>query len=356
MRIVQVIPSFEIAGAEIMCENLIYGLRQLGQEICVISLYNIKTPITKRIEASGLRIIYLDKKPGLDFSIILKLRKIFLEFNPDVIHTHLYVDKYVFLASYSSVKKKIVHTIHSIASEECGEFDKIINGFLFKKRLSIPVALSKTIKNSIINCYKLKNIDVPIVFNGLQLEKYHKKNDYKVNGNFKIIHIGRFSKPKNHKCLIEGFAKFNKKYSNSELILLGEGKLEDKIMHYIKEYSLQDKVHLLGIKENVSNYLYDSDLFILPSLYEGMPMSLIEAMATGLPIVASNVGGIPDMLDDKKDAFLINPSSNEIAKSIEFLFLNDNLRTRLGINSYKKSYKFSNITMAKKYMEIYEKV
>ena len=79
-----------------MCENLIYELVNLGHQVVAISLYSFKTAITERLENSGINIVYLDKKPGFDFSMFWKIKKIIKDYTPDIIHTHLYVTKYVF--------------------------------------------------------------------------------------------------------------------------------------------------------------------------------------------------------------------------------------------------------------------
>lgn len=101
-----------------------------------------------------------------------------------------------------------------------------------------------------------------------------------------------------------------------KLQLIGEGELKVQMEELANSLMIKDKVEFLGLKSNVYPYLNKADIFCLPSKYEGIPMSLIEAMGTGLPIIASNVGGIPDMLTDKKDALLVIPEEDEIAGSI----------------------------------------
>ena len=134
MKIMQVIPYFCFGGAEIMCENLTYALKNAGQEVFVVSLYNEQTPIARRMEEAGIRIVYLDKKLGLDLSMVPKLIKIIRRERPDVVHTHLDVIKYAVLAAKLAGVKKCVHTVHSLADREAeGRVQKIINGFYFRR-------------------------------------------------------------------------------------------------------------------------------------------------------------------------------------------------------------------------------
>lgn len=118
MKILQVIPYFCFGGAEIMCENLTYALRNLGHAVTVVSLYPEHTPISERMEAAGIRILYLDKKLGLDVSMVSKLVRIMKQVRPDVVHTHLDVIKYAAAAAKLANVKRCIHTVHSVADKE----------------------------------------------------------------------------------------------------------------------------------------------------------------------------------------------------------------------------------------------
>ena len=144
MKIIQVIPFLGMGGAETMCENLVYELKKLGHEVIVVSLYNKETVITQRLKEASVDVRFLDKKNAFDFSMFKKLKKLFKQEKPDVIHTHLYVTKYVFPVA-CKLKIKVVHTIHNEARKEATKFWRTFNKYYYKKSLVIPVALSKSI-------------------------------------------------------------------------------------------------------------------------------------------------------------------------------------------------------------------
>ena len=353
MKVIQVIPAFRLAGAEVMCENLCVALKNAGVDVIAVSLYSENTAITDRLDKKGVRIEYLDKKPGFDASVIIKLVHLFKKEKPDVIHTHIYASKYALpAASIAGVKKKI-HTVHSMAQKEQGSLGKKVNTFLYRHCGVVPVALSSEVKKSIGEVYGLQESIIPVVYNGIDLSKCIRKNDYEANGVFTIVHVGRFMKVKNHKTLIRAFARFAEKKESIRLQLLGEGELLDEMKDYAEKLKVADKVEFLGLQSNVYPYLNKADVFCLPSEYEGVPMTLIEAMGTGLPIVASNVGGIPDMLVNGENALLVEPNYVAVEKAIEKLYNDVEFRIRLGNAAALRSEEFSAKVMASSYIKIY---
>ena len=126
--------------------------------------------------------------------------------------------------------------------------------------------------------------------------------------------------------------------------------------YYKRRYNVheqfKDFVQFLGRQSDVYKFLTQADVFTLPSLYEGVPLSIIEAMGTGLPIVATNVGGIPDMIDNSC-AILTSLDINEIANAFEKYYLDKDLREKHGLLVKERALEFSSTQMAEKYVEIY---
>ena len=355
MKIVQVIPYFCFGGAETMCENLTYALEKLGHSVTVVCLLPERTPISERMERAGIRVRYLDKKLGLDLSMIPKLTKLFREEKPDVVHTHLNVLKYTAPAAKLAGVPRCVHTIHNLADKEAeGRISGIISGFAFRKGLSIPVALSPLVHQSIMDYYGLEEQRIPTVFNGVPLDRCIPRETYALGEKAVLVHVGRFNEQKNHGGLLEAFQLLLEPCPNTELWLLGDGELRDQMESYAQSLDIQDRVRFLGSQENVYPYLHDADVFVLPSRYEGMPMTVIEAMGTGLPIVASHVGGIPDMVKDGESGLLTTLAPEDIARCCAALLSDEKLRERLGRGARAESGRFSAEEMARSYCRVYE--
>ena len=353
MRIVQIMPEFGLAGAEIMCENLTYELVRLGHHVTVVSMYDYHSAITERFEKAGIDVRYLGKKSGFDFSMIRKMKKILKEIKADVVHTHRYCAQYAVPAAILAGVKCRVHTVHSVAKEENGKLARKLNKIFFKKNGLVLVALSEKIQDTIVDEYGMEKHFVPVIFNGINLKKCNVKKDYSYNEKFKIMHVGRFQDVKNHKGLIAAFEIFNQKYPNSELHLIGDGENKKEIEELVVTKNLSDSVVFYGLQSNVHQFLSNMDVFTLPSLYEGIPMTLIEAMGTGLPIVATAVGGITDMLDENS-AQLVPVDVEAIAQAFEKYYLSYDLRKFNGENALKAAERFSAEKMAREYINIYQ--
>lgn len=202
--------------------------------------------------------------------------------------------------------------------------------------------------------YKLPKDRIPMIYNGLNLEKYLPKIEYTAkNNSINILHIGRFEKQKNHIGLIESFKIVHDREPKAVLTLVGTGDLENEIFGLVKELNLEKSVIFAGVQSEVYKFYNQADIFVLPSLWEGMPITLIEAMASGVPIVATKVGGIPDMVEHKQTALLVDIDENKIAQAILDLIENNELREKIGQNAKKKAVEFSSRIMKEEYLKVY---
>lgn len=354
MKIIQIIPMFGLAGAETMCENLTLELARQGHQVQVISLYDYHSDITVRMENSGVFIHYLGKKAGLDVSIIKKIVNIFRDFRPDVVHSHLYALKYSTAAAILTGVKVKIHTMHNIATKEASKQNQIINRIIFRCTNTIPVSLSSEIQKTVMQRYKLSVRRTPIVFNGIDLNKCMPKQSYECKSGIHFIHIGRFSAQKNHKLLIDSFYEARKTLKESTLSLLGTGELMDAVKDQVESLGLSNCIFFVGLQSDVYPYLNKADAFVLSSNYEGMPMSLIEAMGTGLPIVSTDVGGIPSMIKDNETGLLAKTVKHDLANAMIKL-RDESLRQRLGRKAREHAEKnFSVISMTSEYLSLYK--
>lgn len=352
MKILEIMPDFNLAGAEIMVENLCYEL-QKQHEVIVVSMYHCETAITERLKNNGINLIFLDKENGFDWAATQRLKKVILDFKPDVIHTHRYMLMYAVLAGGISKRRKIFHTVHNVAAKEVPSKIQYFQKFLFKKKKVVPVAISPRVRESIEKRYGLTTDDIPMIYNGINVKKFSPKSDYTQHDMFTCLHIGRFSEQKNHVEMILALKKLVDAGEKVQFVFVGEGDLLEVIEKKANKLHLMDYVIFAGTTGDVSPWFEKTDLFMLPSKWEGMPMTLIEAMSAAMPIIAANVGGVPDMLRNGKSAILIEPNADDISNKILELKKNEKLRRRLGREAFKESIRFTAEHMGDEYSEIF---
>ena len=167
--------------------------------------------------------------------------------------------------------------------------------------------------------------------------------------------VGRLEPIKGHSVLIEAFARVVQELSNAKLLMIGDGELRQELEGLARGLNVSPRVIFAGWREDVGELLRLMDVFVLPSHNEGMGKALVEAMHAGLPSIASNVGGIPEVVEDDKQGVLVAPGSSEsLAREMIVLAQNCDKRRRLGAASSEKARRFSEVEMVTKIEELYE--
>jgi len=183
---------------------------------------------------------------------------------------------------------------------------------------------------------------VRVIHNGIRPETHSKEVfnfkdllPHQEKQPFIVLSTGRLSKQKGFEHLIEAAKPIVQQYPHVHFFIAGQGKLEHHLKNLIHQHQLDDNVHLMGFYENVSSLLNGADLFVLPSLYEGMPNSLMEALAHGLPAVSTKVNGVSELMRNGDHGTIIPPGdASAIEKAILLLMQNNNLKT-MGLEGKK---------------------
>ena len=352
MKIMQIIPALGMGGAEKVLEHLVRNQKENGDSISVVTFYDETSPVSAAIKTMGIETICLNKKLGVDFTLIRKLKRIIKERAPDVIHTHLYAIPYVFL---SAGKTPIIHTVHSIAQKEQDGRTRPLCRCIYNSNRCTVVAINAYVKESLEQEYRMKADKVEVVLNGVPLNRCIEKKSYDFGNVIEVINVASLIPLKNHKIMIDAVCLLNEKGTRVRLTCVGGGVCKDELEQYAVEKKVQDQVIFVGILPDVFSRLNRSDIFILPSQYEGVPMSLIEAMGTGLPSIVTNNGGTVDMIRNYATGILISPTAEALSDAILELEEKIELRKELGVAAKNASIKYSDIQMAKNYNTIYGK-
>ncbi|WP_158553524.1 glycosyltransferase [Peribacillus saganii] len=296
LKVLQIIPSFGVGGAEKLVLDYLTYFDKNEVEIKAISMYgNENTIYDSFIKENKLDVVYLDKKPGLDLSMVMKIGRIIKEFKPNIIHTHLYTVKYTLFPFIINKRARKFHTIHNEPEKDARGIDKFFNKIAFRYLNCTPIALSNELAEKVKGYYDIKNAEV--VNNGINLDEFKNieasKEEIRDKFNlphdsFVIGHVGRFSQQKNHEFIIDIYKRFFELEKNSYLILVGDGELIAHIKQKVEKFGLKERVKFLGVRKDIPEIVKCIDVFLFPSLHEGFPITLIEAQATGVRCVISN--------------------------------------------------------------------
>lgn len=318
MRVLEVIGSLNRGGAETLLVNIFENINKDNSEFDFLVYENKEFDYSKKIKELGGNIIYIESPTSIGmFNFINKLRKLIEKNKYDIVHAHtLFNCGPVMLSAFlAGVKKRLSHSHNTKILDEKISIKKRIYFFISKILINIfsskCLACGKSAGNFLF--YKFRRFT--IIKNGINLDKY-KYNEkinkklrikYNISENSIIIgNIGRLNHQKNQNFLIDIFYEFHKNNKNSYLFIVGEGELRRELTNKVNNLKLKNNVIFTGNVSNANEYYSMFNLFLFPSIFEGLPYTLIEAQENGLPILSS----------DKV--------SNEvnITKKIEFLSLN----------------------------------
>lgn len=281
----------------------------------------------------------------------------------DIIHVHMssrgsFYRKSLFILKAYKLNKKIILHIHGSEFEkfykkECNELAKKYVRYIFSLCDKV-IALSDEWRDILGQITDICKID--ILYNSIEINKIQKYKDYKKK---KILFLGRIGKRKGVYDILSIVPNIIKKHPDAEFILAGDGEVE-KIKEICKENKLENNCIILGWTsgEQKIKLLTEATIYLLPSYNEGMPISILEAMANKLPIISTNIGGIPQLIENNKEGFLIEPGNlMQLEESINLLLDSENLRMKLGQNSFTKVDNNFNLDKnIKKLYSIYSRV
>jgi glycosyltransferase involved in cell wall biosynthesis len=239
--------------------------------------------------------------------------------------------------------------------------------YRFVSKQSRMVAVSEDIKKFLIKEIGIKNGRITTIYNGINLNLYRPDNNqrYKVrkelgiNNNQPLIGtIGNLYPVKGHTYLLKAMAIVKKMCPVIKLLITGRGRLLDELKREAIKLDIEKNVNFLGFREDIPSLLQAIDIFVLPSISEGLPLSALEAMACEKPVVATNVGGVPEVIINGKTGFLVSPWNSEaLAEKILLLLRNKNMANHFGRAGRARVEKEFNLEiMIQRYQELYESI
>lgn len=364
------VPALGWGGAQVFCIQMCNELvKYPGYDVTLVSMYhhNPDKHLPLSMLDKRVKFVSLGKRKGPDPKIFLRIKKLLAEIRPDVVHTHLHSGYYCFLA-YKQLKDftyNKIHTFHNLVKMDAPWHGRKAYKYFFKNRIIQPISISDEVHDSALKEYgadchiiQINNGSEPVKPTAAFEEVKEKINKLKKDAHTKVlINVARISKQKNQQLLLSTMAQLEKDGANVIAIILGDYLPDDKKIYDDLMVMKPGNVHFLGKVTNVSDYLLNSDAFVLSSIFEGLPISLLEALAGGIVPVATPVGGLINIV--KPEIGYLSKEVNHdsfLAALKAWLSAGDTHLQQLAANGkalYKKE--FSMESCVKKYDVLYHK-
>jgi len=364
-RVLHVLANLGAGGAERMAVHIVQGLNRRRFEPAVVAFSGrYGTDLEQQLDQTGLKTWFLGKGPGFDARTFYRLHRVFKEFRPDIVHTHVHVMRYAFPSLAYFKPRLMIHTVNNIAECEIEPRARWLQRLAYRSGV-IPVAVAREVATSLKRVYGIGNSLV--VWNCIPTDLYASpqipRDVWRAKQGFSdqdvlFVCVARFAPQKNHELLITAFAKGPASDPRAHLVLAGQGVLRAPLQVRVNQLGLTSRVHFLGLRTDIPDVLGAADIFALSSDYEGNPLSVIEAMAAGLPTVSTAVGGVPELLQNGKEGFIVQPGHPEELSEAMMILLGDaHLRRRMGAAAAARAKeKFDVSAMVRAYEELYDEV
>lgn len=340
-----------------------------GEKFNFYVIHNDNKRLKAELDKLGICNVSISMKNFLDIGAIFKIRNFLKKYDIDLINFHSSRDHFLSgVASFLIFRKRIA----KVLTRHVAYRISFLKGFLIHLFLTDRfIVISDFIKGVMIkdvkiNPKKIETIYSPRIFDNsdnidkeissYQSEKQDIRDELGIKFDKKIVSlIGRLSKEKGHETFVKAAGLIIKKRSDIQFVIIGEGGLRDHIAYLIKKMGLEEYFVISGFKKNIKRFIAASDLIVVPSGLEGMGSIIIEACALKKAVIASNVGGIPELIKNNETGLLFESEDyTELANKIISLADNRELIKNLGLNCYKDVIKrFNAKDIASKTISLY---
>ncbi len=358
MKIAHVVLTLNYGGLERLVVDLAGQLNQGDWESSIICLSQ-PGPMAETAQKMGVEVVSFYKSNGFDIGLILRLANLIRKKMIDVVHTHNLAPLVYGTLAAKLAGAGAINTRHGRAPLKANRGLWALNDFI--------VAVSEDAREELLTANKIDSEKVTVIYNGIDFTRYEPGAAVQLKGQYReglgipkddfvIGSIARLAEEKDHPTLLKAVKILLEERLPVTCVLVGDGDQRKKLEALAEQFKIRDHVTFLGFREDIPQLLNLFDVFVLATHMEGVSMTLLEAMAASKPIVASKVGGNPEVVKDDVTGFLVAPQEEQhLAKAIKYLLKDPILRQKMGQAGRRRvEEKFNIKRMIREYQKIYE--
>jgi len=368
LRVLRIVPSLEMGGVENTLLSLLPRLNKDKYRVSVCCLYRADD-LAKEAEKQKIPLLTLKMRPRLDLDLkylrgISQLIKFLKQEKIDIVHTHLYkANTPGRIAAILARVPIIIANEHSVDFWKTGG-QRAIDKFLSKFTDKI-IVVSEAVKEFCTQEVGLPKDKVTVLYNGVDLQKFlpevdinKKKEELNLPSDSKVVGIiGRLQQIKGHQFFLKAAKIVSGEFPSACFLVIGEGSLRDELEEMADKLNLGDKVIFTGQRDDVPQILPLLDVSVLSSLREGFSITILESMASGIPVVATDVGGNRELVEEGKTGHLVPARDTEsLAGAMIRILKDESLAKRMVERARERVKLFSINRMAKETESIYDEL
>jgi len=351
IKVVHIIPTLDLGGAERILVDLVrHGNRDVF-DFCVITIVG-GGPLENELRAAGIPYYSLKKTTVFGLGMLVELTHLLNRLEPDIVHTHLFGAHL-----WGQVASMLNRVPIMVASEQNTDVDLGELRTRIKQVLSYSadtvIAGSNASRDFLVKQGHISEDKIVVVRNAIETKKYVDVAPPEFGETLKLLAIGRLQEQKGHDILIEALTKLHG--IPWELTILGTGELLDELSDRVTLHHLNNRVHFAGASLGVAEVIAAHDVVVMPSRWEGVGLVVMEGMAAGRPVIASNVGGIPELIEHGKTGLLVqseNPAA--LADAIAWVWEHQDAARAIGARGREFTRENCDVAdMVKQYERVY---
>lgn len=301
MKILYVVTGLSLGGAEKVVADLADHMTGRGHEVKIAYL---KGSVSVKPDSERVELIYLGLESGKNFfSASCQYRQLIKQYQPDIVHAHMvHANIFARLNRISCAVPRLICTAHN--SNEGGKIRML--AYKYTNYLSdFNSNVSKEAVHTFITKGSFTEKNIQAIYNGIDLNKFKCQEVKKVSSVITLLAVGRFNEQKDYPNLLKAIALVVKEHPNIHLNIAGDGDLRSDIENLITQLKLSEYITLLGRRNDIPVLMQQADIFVLASKYEGFGLVVAEAMACGTFVVATDCGGVKEVMGET--GILVSP-------------------------------------------------
>lgn len=366
-KVLQLLHGLNTGGAEVLADRL--GRRLAERYQVRFACLDQVGELGERLQEDAFCVDRLGRSQGLDWRCVRQLAALLRRERIDLIHAHQYTPFFYAMATrLVGVRCPILFTEHGRFVPDYPRRKRVFFNRTMLRQRDRLVAVGKDVRRALVENEGLPADRIEVIYNGIDIERFERRRGEAGSALRKqlgiseaatlVVQVARLSPLKDHGTAVRAIAESRGADAEIHLVVVGTGPEESRLRQAIAECEVADRVHCVGLRHDIPAILSEADVLLLTSISEGIPLTVIEGMAAGLPIVSTAVGGLTEIIEDPTHGFL-QPAGDHagLARRLCQLARDPRLRKQMGQAGHRRARElFSEATMHHQYEVMMERM